>query len=131
MTAYSFAFADADLRALPSGALHWPAQQMLVVSDLHFGKSARLARRGGGLLPPYETRATLQRLEADLVQTQAAQVICLGDSFDDLTAETELDTADRATLLRLMGTSTSSRPNCCAAARMALVGVTELASAGL
>ncbi|MBT9244522.1 ligase-associated DNA damage response endonuclease PdeM [Gemmobacter fulvus] len=102
MTAYSFAFADADLRALPSGALHWPAQQMLVVSDLHFGKSARLARRGGGLLPPYETRATLQRLEADLTQTQAAQVICLGDSFDDLTAETELDTADRATLLRLM-----------------------------
>ena len=34
-------------------------------------------------------------------------------------------------LLRLMGTSTSSRPNCCAAARMALVWVTELASAGL
>ena len=52
--------------ALPSGALYWPAQAMLILSDLHLGKSERLARRGGALLPPYETRETLMRLDADL-----------------------------------------------------------------
>ncbi|PTX47980.1 putative phosphoesterase [Gemmobacter caeni] len=102
MDAHAFTFASCALRALPSGALHWPEQSLLVVSDLHFGKSARLARRGGALLPPYETRATLARLDADLEATTAARVICLGDSFDDLTASDEMDEADRLWLLRLM-----------------------------
>lgn len=82
MTAYAFQFQGAALSALPSGALFWPAQDTLVVSDLHFGKSARLAAVGGAQLPPYETRATLERLEADLSTTGARRVICLGDSFD-------------------------------------------------
>lgn len=90
------------LHALPSGALYWPAQALLCVSDLHFGKSQRLARRGGALLPPYETRATLQKLDTDLAATRARRVICLGDSFDDLTAAEELDEADHLHLVRLM-----------------------------
>ena len=64
MNAYAFTFAGEILLALPSGALHWPAQDLLCVSDLHLGKSERLARRGGTLLPPYETRETLARLDA-------------------------------------------------------------------
>lgn len=87
---------------LPTGALHWPARQMLVVSDLHLGKSERLARRGGTLLPPYETRATLARLDSDLDATRASEVICLGDSFDDDVAANEMDEADRLWLTRLM-----------------------------
>ncbi len=75
-------FHGAALRALPSGALHWPDQALLVVSDLHLGKSARLSAIGGAQLPPYETRETLLRLESDLEATGARQVICLGDSFD-------------------------------------------------
>lgn len=102
MTCHAFSFRGADLAALPSGALSWPAQGLLVVSDLHFGKSERLARRGGSLLPPYETRATLTKLDADLEATGARQVICLGDSFDDLQAEEAMDEADRLWLLRLM-----------------------------
>jgi DNA ligase-associated metallophosphoesterase len=93
---------SALLHALPSGALHWPAQGLLVVSDLHLGKSARLARRGGALLPPYETRATLEKLDADIAATAPRQVICLGDSFDDLTAGEEMDEADALWLSRLM-----------------------------
>ncbi len=78
----AFRFRDAKLAALPSGALHWPARSLLVVSDLHFGKSARASRHGGAALPPYETRETLLRLEGDLAATGARRVICLGDSFD-------------------------------------------------
>lgn len=83
MNTLAFPFCGTDLVALPSGALYWPAQGMLVVSDLHFGKSIRAARGGGGAaLPPYETRETLLRLESDLTATRASSVICLGDSFD-------------------------------------------------
>jgi DNA ligase-associated metallophosphoesterase len=99
---YRFTLAQTELCALPSGALYWPDQSLLVVSDLHFGKSERLARRGGALLPPYETRATLERLDADVEATTARRVLCLGDSFDDLAAADGLDEADRLWLLRLM-----------------------------
>lgn len=99
---YRFSLQGAALVALPSGALWAPAAALLVVSDLHFGKSERLARRGGALLPPYETRATLTRLDADLEAMGARQVICLGDSFDDLASEAGMDEADRLWLLRLM-----------------------------
>ena len=99
---YTFQLGPAQLTALPSGALYWPDQNLLTVSDLHFGKSERLARRGGSLLPPYETRATLTRLDADLEATKARHVICLGDSFDDLAAAGEIDDADRLWLTRLM-----------------------------
>lgn len=102
MSSYAFEFRGARLEARASGALWWPDQRLLVVSDLHFGKAQRLARRGGSLLPPYETRATLTRLEAEVAATRPAHVICLGDSFDDLTAAADLSDADRDGLLRLM-----------------------------
>lgn len=82
MNHHAFTFNDAALWALGSGALFWPDQRLLVVSDLHFGKSERLSAVGGAQLPPYDTRDTLTRLEADLEATGARQVICLGDSFD-------------------------------------------------
>jgi uncharacterized protein len=91
-----------QLHALPSGALFWPDKALLVVSDLHFGKSERMARRGGPLLPPYETRETLVRLDADLERTRAQCVVCLGDSFDDMASSEGLDEADRLWLARLM-----------------------------
>lgn len=102
MTSYSFAFTDQPMTALPSGALHWPDQNLLCVSDLHLGKSERLARRGGALLPPYEVADTLARLETDIASTQAQTVICLGDSFDDVVAPQTLANIHRLWLLRLM-----------------------------
>lgn len=102
MNAYAFTFAGEILLALPSGALHWPAQNLLCISDLHMGKSERLARRGGTLLPPYETRETLTRLERDLTATSASHVICLGDSFDDGEAAETLTVEDSLWLARLM-----------------------------
>jgi uncharacterized protein len=99
---HAFTLGPATLHALASGALYWPDEQLLCVSDLHFGKSERMARRGGALLPPYDTRATLGKLDADMERTRAARVICLGDSFDDMAASEGLDEADRLWLARLM-----------------------------
>ena len=58
--------AGAALAARASGALWWPEERLLCVADLHLGKSERLARRGGPLLPPYETAETLDRLAAEI-----------------------------------------------------------------
>jgi len=101
MSGYQFEFQGTELLAMASGALHWPAQNLLVVSDLHLGKSERIARRGGALLPPYEVLETLSRL-TDIVETlDPAEVICLGDSFDDLAAVEALEEPDFAELKRL------------------------------
>jgi hypothetical protein len=102
MNGYAFTFGGAPLIALPGRALFWPARGLLVISDLHLGKSERLARRGGSLLPPYDVAATLGRLSDDLDRTGARAVICLGDSFDDGAAGGALEDADRQTLMRLM-----------------------------
>jgi DNA ligase-associated metallophosphoesterase len=96
------AFRGQSLTLLPSGGLFWPARKLLAVSDLHLGKSERLARRGGALLPPYETQATLEKLDRDLDRTGAEIVICLGDSFDDLTAAGSLAEDLRLWLTRLI-----------------------------
>ncbi|MDD9706838.1 MAG: ligase-associated DNA damage response endonuclease PdeM [Paracoccaceae bacterium] len=101
MVHHAFTLAGETLHALPSGALHWPAQGLLAVSDLHFGKSERRVRRGGMALPPYEVQDTLTRLQADLDATRATTVICLGDSFDDLAAQDGLTDDARLWIARL------------------------------
>ncbi len=101
MTRIGFEFHGAALEALGSGALHWPAEGLLVVSDLHFGKSARLAAQGGALMPPYEGRETLLRLERDLDVTGARHVVCLGDSFDAAGLDLVLPEEDRLWIARL------------------------------
>lgn len=102
MTGYDFSLSGARLAALRSGALYWPDQNLLCVSDLHLGKSERQARRGGPTLPPYEVQDTLDRLAKDLQQTQATTVICLGDSFDDTAAASALPQAHRHRITELI-----------------------------
>lgn len=101
MDGYCFTLAGADLSALASGALYWPARNLLCVSDLHFGKAERRARLGEPPLPPYETRDTLTRLESDLRRTGATTVICLGDSFDDAAAGHALPETEKLWIARL------------------------------
>ena len=72
MNKYSFSLMGANLVALPSGALWWPERGILCVSDMHLGKSDRIARRRGSMLPPYEVRDTLTRLEAAIARHQTA-----------------------------------------------------------
>ncbi len=101
MNDHVFCLKGAELIARADGSLWWPAVELLCVSDLHLGKSERIARRGGTLLPPYETRETLRRLEEAVDATQAKQVICLGDSFDDLGAAKSVSQETRDTFARL------------------------------
>lgn len=101
MNGYDFILSGAQLTALGSGALWWRDNDVLIVSDLHLGKSERLARRGGPVLPPYETRDALSRLADDMAQCHARTVICLGDSFDDLAAGKALSKEDRQCITRL------------------------------
>lgn len=84
----------------PAGCLHWPAQRMLVVSDLHFEKSTASALRGA-LLPPFDTRETLAQLAAHIRKYAPRRVLCLGDSFHDARGAGRLQPADHARLLTL------------------------------
>lgn len=101
MNSVTFNLAGATLMALPSGALWWEEARLLVVSDLHLGKSERMARRGGALLPPYEAHETLARLADEIATRDPAMVLCLGDSFDDLDAAEALPRRAREELLSL------------------------------
>lgn len=101
MTGLPITMAGRTLTALPSGALWDAAAATLCVSDLHLGKSDRIARRFGLMLPPYDSRATLDRLAEDVGRLEPAVVVCLGDSFDDLASAGALDETCRTILLRL------------------------------
>lgn len=107
MTGYGFDFSGQRLIARASGALFWPCQDMLIVADLHLGKSERMARRGGALLPPFETRETLARLAAELDMLRPSRLVLLGDIFDDDTAAQELSQTDQDLLDRVTGCCTT------------------------
>jgi hypothetical protein len=88
----------ARLTADPSGALFWPEERLLVVSDLHFEKGTAMAARGHGLLPPYDTAETLARLERLLKRFTPRRLISLGDSFHDGAAWDRLTPKERERL---------------------------------
>jgi DNA ligase-associated metallophosphoesterase len=95
------ALAGAELLGDPSGALLWPEMATLVVADLHLEKGSSFARRGT-MLPPYDTRATLERLAVVLRACDARTVVCLGDSFHDSAGPSRLSPADAALLQSLV-----------------------------
>lgn len=86
--------AQAMLRA--SGALWLAAEGALIVADLHLEKGSAYAARGQ-MLPPYDTRETLGRLEAEVTELSPSAVILLGDTFHDRKSEDRLadDDAER------------------------------------
>ena len=77
-----FSFAGHDFLASAAGALHWPAQQALLVADLHLEKASWFARLGQ-MLPPYDSQATLTELARDIERSAVTRLYCLGDSFHD------------------------------------------------
>ncbi len=81
----------------PDGALVWPAQRLLAVADLHLEKGSAAAARGA-LLPPWDTRATLDRLAALLRRHAPRTVVALGDSFHDPRGPSRLLAVDAARL---------------------------------
>jgi uncharacterized protein len=92
--------AGVPLLADVAGALYWPEEGLLVVSDLHLEKGSAFAARGV-LMPPYDTAATLQRLAGLLTRYAVHMVVALGDNFHDGGGPARLGAADRAHLLTL------------------------------
>jgi len=82
MSAAPLHFAGERLMLDPAGALVWPEAGLLAVADLHLEKGSSYAKRGM-LLPPWDTRATLDRLALLLRRWQPRIVVALGDSFHD------------------------------------------------
>ncbi|MBF5089329.1 ligase-associated DNA damage response endonuclease PdeM [Novosphingobium sp. NBM11] len=84
MVPFSFAHREFRLgtRIGDGRALYWPDEQALLVADLHLEKASFYARFGQ-MLPPYDSRETLERIARAIRGTGARRVFCLGDSFHD------------------------------------------------
>lgn len=96
-----FRLGSTELAALPCGALFWPAENMLLVADLHLEKGAAFARRGW-LLPPHDSAETLGRLLGAVERTGARAVAALGDSFHDAAGAAHMAEPARALVGRLL-----------------------------
>jgi len=77
-----------------SGALWLPAHRTLIAADLHLEKGSAYAARGQ-MLPPYDSRATLAKLRAEIEALNPDTVVLLGDSFHDRRSLARLAPADR------------------------------------
>ena len=83
-----------------SGALYVIAHDVLIAADLHLEKGSAFAARGQ-MLPPYDSAATLMRLEAEVAELNPGRVVLLGDSFHDSRSIPRMATADRGRLERM------------------------------
>jgi uncharacterized protein len=95
------ALANVEVMLRWSGALWLERERTLVVADLHFEKGSSYAARFGQMLPPYDTRETLDRLDRELTLLSPDRLIFLGDSFHDGAAEDRLAADDAARLRAL------------------------------
>jgi DNA ligase-associated metallophosphoesterase len=99
-SALAFGFAGEELRLAGQRALFWPRESALIVADLHLEKASSFARHGQ-MLPPYDSRATLERLAEAIRLTGARRVFCLGDNFHDAGGEARLGPHDAGLLAGL------------------------------
>lgn len=95
MTAAPIHIAGERLMLDPEGVLWWPARRLLAVADLHLEKGSSLAARGA-LVPPYDSRATLDRLVPLVRRYRPARLVALGDSFHDRYGAARLAREDAA-----------------------------------
>ena len=77
-----FSFAGDEFALTQGRALYWPRERALLVADLHLEKASFFARHGQ-MLPPYDSRETLERLALAIRETGARRVYTLGDNFHD------------------------------------------------
>ncbi|WP_120077813.1 ligase-associated DNA damage response endonuclease PdeM [Aurantiacibacter odishensis] len=79
---FAFPFCGDEFVLTKGRALFWPRENALLVADLHLEKASFYAKHGQ-LLPPYDSRETLERLAEALRETGARRVYTLGDNFHD------------------------------------------------
>ncbi len=86
---------EVEIVCRAAGALWVEAQGVLIVADLHLEKGSAFAVHGQ-MLPPYDTRETLGRLEAEVAALSPRLLVFLGDSFHDKGGEDRLAAGDVA-----------------------------------
>lgn len=75
-------FGDTELLLRSDRSVYWPQARTLFVADLHLEKASFFASHGQPL-PPYDSRATLERVAEAVHDTGAQRVVTLGDNFHD------------------------------------------------
>lgn len=80
--ALPFRWGEHWCHAHPYAGLFIEGPDILVISDLHLEKASHFALKGQ-FAPPYDTSATLLKIEALLTKFNPQTVISLGDSFHD------------------------------------------------
>lgn len=83
-------FAGQEWLLTEGRALYWPRERALLVADLHLEKGSFFARHGQ-MIPPYDSRETLERVALAIRETGARRVITLGDNFHDSDGSTRLE----------------------------------------
>lgn len=78
MSAVAVRVAGENLLLLPEKAVYWPAEKMLIIADIHFGKAAAF-RALGVPVPRGTTSENLAGLDALVAQHGAERVVFLGD----------------------------------------------------
>jgi DNA ligase-associated metallophosphoesterase len=77
-----FSFHGEEMGLVKHRALYWPRENALLVADLHLEKASFFAQTGQ-MLPPYDSRETLERLALAIRETGARRLFALGDNFHD------------------------------------------------
>jgi DNA ligase-associated metallophosphoesterase len=97
---HAFEFGGQLFEVAGGAALYWPAQDALLVSDLHSEKASAYASNGQ-MLPPYDSIATLEDIAALCTKYKPAKIISLGDNFHDDDGENRLAEPAAALLVDL------------------------------
>ncbi len=102
---HRFTFAGRTFCALADRALYWPDRRALLVADLHFEKASWYAA-SGQMLPPFDSRATCERLLELVERVDPLEIWALGDNFHDNAGPERID-AQSLSLIERIGTGRS------------------------
>ena len=94
-------FADTHVELLAGGLIWFPAYKLLCASDIHLEKGS-FFQRFATLLPPYDTRATLEKLAEATARFKPDTFLSLGDGFHDMRALQRMHAEDQQRLHALI-----------------------------
>ena len=83
MSSQLIKFANEDFYAYPNSALYWKRLNIIIVADLHLGKSISFAKQKQ-FLPPYDTKETLAKLFKCINEFEPSKLIIVGDLLHDM-----------------------------------------------
>ena len=83
MSSQLIEFANEKFYAYPNCALYWKRLNIIIVADLHLGKSISFAKQKQ-FLPPYDTMETLEKLFKCINKFEPSKLIIVGDLLHDI-----------------------------------------------